>query len=290
MRRSAAVVVFAGALWHCAHAADDVGWYTAPAEAQSARSYWIAGPQGLVILGTQLLPAETDALLHEAQSRTGRKVLMAVVLAPTPAQFNGTAVLQKRGVKVYTSQQIAAAIPAAHAEARRRPRSELGRDYPVAEPRPISVGDTVRQMLIGGAQFQLRPLGPGAAAAHLAVEYDRQLFAGDLIAGPMHPVLHGGSLLEWYKRLQELRVLRPRRVYPAQGEPGGMGLIWNQMIYIKQLMDFVAAENPQMPVVPEALARVKQKMLEGYPAYASPENLDALVAMEWQRQAGRAGN
>jgi len=47
-------------------------------------------------------------MLREAQSRTGRKALMAVVLAPTPAQFNGTAVLQKHGVKVYTSQQVAA--------------------------------------------------------------------------------------------------------------------------------------------------------------------------------------
>jgi hypothetical protein len=290
MRRGACAVLFAGALLHGVHAAEDIGWYTAPADAQSARSYWIAGPQGLVVLGTQLLPAETDAMLHEAQSRTGRKVLMALVLAPTPAQFNGTAVLQKRGVKVYTSQQIAAMIPAAHADARRRSRSELGRDYPVAVPRPISLGDAGRQMLIGGAQFQLRPLGPGTAAAHLAVEYDRQLFVGDLVAGPAHPVLHGGSLLDWYKRLQELRVLKPRRVYPAQGVPGGMGLIWNQMIYIKQLMDFVAVENPQRPAAPEALARVKQKMLEAYPAYASPENLDALVTMEWQRQARGAGN
>jgi hypothetical protein len=290
MRPSAAAAVCAVALWHCAYAAEDVGWYTAPAGAQSARSYWIAGPQGLVVLGTQLLPAETDAMLHEAQSRTGRKVLMALVLAATPAQFNGTAVLQKRGINVYTSQQIAAAIPAAYAEARRQSRSELGRDPQVVEPRPTSLGDTARQMLIGGVQFQLRPLGPGPAAAHLAVEYDHGLFVGDLIAGPMHPVLHGGSLLDWYKRLQELRVLKPRRVYPAQGEPGGMGLIWNQMIYIKQLMDFVAAENPRIPVPSEALARVKQKMLEGYPAYASPENLDALIAMEWQRQAGRAGN
>ena len=51
-------------------------------------------------------------------------------------------------------------------------------------------------------------------------------------------------------------------------------------------MDFVAAENPHMPVAPAAAARVKQKMLEAYPSYASPENLDALVAGEWQRQAG----
>jgi len=51
-------------------------------------------------------------------------------------------------------------------------------------------------------------------------------------------------------------------------------------------MDFVAAENAHMPVAPDAAARVKRKMLEAYPSYASLENLDNLVAAEWPRQAG----
>src|SRR5262245_21364073 len=113
---------------------------------------------------------------------------------------------------------------------------------------------------------------------------------GDLVAGPLHPVLFGGSLDAWFKRLQELRSAKPRRVFPAQGEPGGMALISNQMIYLKQLMAFITAENPRLPAPPGALARVKDKMLEAYPAYAAPERLDALVAGEWQRQAGNAGN
>ena len=291
MRQHACALLFAGvALSSAAPAADDVGWYTAPERAQSARSYWIAGGQGLVLLGAQLLPSEAEAMLREAQSRTGRKALMAVVLAPTPEQFNGTAVLQKRGVKVYTSQQVAAAIPAAHAEAQRRLSAQFGKDYPAAEPKPVSYGDTSRQMLIGGVQFQLRTLGPGPGVAHVAVEYDGQLFVGDLVAGPTHPLLSGGSLDAWFKRPQELRSGKPRRVFPAHGEPGGMALLANQMIYIKQLMDFVAAENPRLPAPPQALARVKDRMLEAYPAYAAPEHLDALVAAEWQRQAGSAGN
>lgn len=287
MRQRVTALLLAGAALHgVADAADDVGWYTASAQAQSVRSYWIAGGEGLVLLGTQLLPSEAEAMLREAQSRTGRKPLMAVVLAPTPEQFNGTAALQKRGIKVYTSQQVSAAIPAAHANAVRRLSAQFGKDYPAAEPKPVSFGDASRQMLIGGVQFHLRALGPGVAVAHVAVEYDGQVFAGDLIAGPVHPVLSGGSLDAWFKRLQELRSAKPRRVFPARGEPGGMALIANQMIYIKQLMDFVAAESPRLPASQEALARVKNRMLEAYPAYASPEHLDALVAAEWQRQAG----
>jgi glyoxylase-like metal-dependent hydrolase (beta-lactamase superfamily II) len=242
-----------------------------------------------VLFGTQLVPSEAEAMLRESQSRTGRKALMAVVLAPTPEQFNGTAVLQKRGVKVYTSQQVAAAIPAAHAEAQRRLSAQFGKDYPAAEPKPVSYGDTSRQMLIGGVQFRLRTLGPGPGAAHVAVEYDGQLFVGDLVGGPMHPVLSGGSLDAWFKRLQELRSGKPRRVFPAHGEPGGMALIANQMLYIKQLMNFVAAEKPRLPAPSQALVRVKDKMLQAYPAHAAPEHLDALVAAEWQRQASNAG-
>jgi glyoxylase-like metal-dependent hydrolase (beta-lactamase superfamily II) len=291
MKHRTAVVLWSVAVFNsAAQAGEDVGWYTAPAQAQSARSYWIAGDQGLVLLGTQLLPSETEAMLREAQSRSGRKPLMAVVLAPTPEQFNGTAVLQKRGIQVYTSQQVAAAIAAAHAEAHRRLGAQFGRDYPAAQPRPVSYGDTSRQMRIAGVQFQLHALGPGQAVAHVAVEYDRQLFVGDLVAGPVHPVLSGGSLDAWFNRLRELRTLKPRRVFPAHGEPGGMALISNQMIYIKQLMDFVAAENPRVPAPAEALARVKEKVLQAYSAYASPEHLDALVAAEWQRQAGSVKN
>jgi glyoxylase-like metal-dependent hydrolase (beta-lactamase superfamily II) len=291
MRLRAGALLLAGVVISgAALAADNIGWYTASERAQSARSYWIAGEHGLVLLGAQLLPSEAEAMLREAQSRTGRKALMAVVLAATPEQFNGTAVLQKHGVKVYTSQQVAAAIPAAHAEAQRRLSAQFGKDYPAAEPKPVSYGEASRQMLIGGVQFQLRTLGPGPGVAHVAVEYDGQMFVGDLVAGPMHPVLSGGSLDAWFKRLQELRGAKPRRVFPAHGEPGGMALIANQMIYIKQLIDFVATENPRLPAQPQALARVKDKMLEAYPAYAAPERLDALVAAEWQRQAGNAGN
>jgi hypothetical protein len=74
------------------------------------RSYWIAGEQGLVLLGTQLLPSKPKRCCAKRNrapgaSPDGRR------LEPTPEQFNGTAALQKRGVKVYTSQQVAAAIP-----------------------------------------------------------------------------------------------------------------------------------------------------------------------------------
>ncbi len=291
--RSVAVLCTLLAWSGVGRADDDIGWYTASAAGQAVRSYWIAGRQGLVILGTQLRPSDAEALLREAQARTGRKALMAVVLEPTPQQFNGTAVLQKHGVKVYTSQQVLAAIAPAYRDGLRQSRSKATSEYPSAEPKPVSYGDTSRQMLIGGVQFHLHTLGPGIAPAHVAVEYDGQLFAGDLVAGPVHPVhpvLLGGSLDAWFKRLQELRSIKPRRVFPAHGEPGGIALLANQMIYIKQLMDFVAAENPREPAPADALARVKDKMLETYPAYGAPERLDALIAAEWRRQAGSARN
>jgi hypothetical protein len=266
----------------CVVGADDVGWYESPDVLPTARSYWIAGSQGLLILGAQATDAQAEAMLREAQARTGRKALMAVVLAPVSAQFNGAAALQKHEVKVYTSQQVAAAIAATSTQLPSPARP--GRE-PAGGAKLASFGDTPRQMLIGGMQFQLRPVGRGTAAAHVVVEYDNRLFAGDLVSGPVHPQLAGGSLEAWFQRLRELRMLKPRTVYPAAGEPGGVALIANQMIYIKQLMGFVAAENPRGAAGPDALARVKEKMVHAYPNYRAPERLDALVLEEWRRQA-----
>jgi hypothetical protein len=267
-------------------AAEDVGWYESAGAGETVRSYWIVGSQGLLILGAQPGNSQAEALLREAQARTARKAVMAVVLAPVPAQYAGAAALQKHDVKVYTSQQVADAVAARSAQAG-LPRPTK-RDASAGAPKLASFGDTGRQMLIAGVQFHVRPLGPGSAVAHVVVEYDNRLFAGDLVSGPVHPQLAGGSLDAWFQRLRELQMRKPRLIYPASGQPGGVALIANQMIYIKQLMDFIAQESPRGPATVEALARVKDKMLQAYPNYGAPERLDALIAQEWRRQAGSA--
>ena len=54
----AVVLVVGRAFGGAAQAAEGIGWCTAAEQGQSARSYWISGPQGVVSLGTQLLASE----------------------------------------------------------------------------------------------------------------------------------------------------------------------------------------------------------------------------------------
>jgi glyoxylase-like metal-dependent hydrolase (beta-lactamase superfamily II) len=290
MKRAWSAILVAGVLVMsvAAQAADEIGWFDAPPQAGGARSYWIAGPYGSIVLGMQDSAAQSEAMLREAESRGGRKVLMALMLTAAPAQADGAAALMRRGVKVYTGQQVLDALLTAP---RASPGRGRGREPEEAPSGPVSVGEGVHEMLIAGVPLRLRPLGAGLAPAHLVVEHERDLFVGDLVASQSHPALRGGSLLDWFKRLQELLPVKAQRVYAAHGEPGAMGLIWNQMIYIRQVMGFIADEHPAGVMPPEAAARVKQKIVEAYPAHAAPERLDALIAAEWKRQAGGgAGN
>jgi hypothetical protein len=67
------VLVVGTAFLGAAEAAEDIGWYTAAEQGQSARSYWISGPQGVVILGTQLLASEAEAMLRERNLAPGAR-------------------------------------------------------------------------------------------------------------------------------------------------------------------------------------------------------------------------
>jgi hypothetical protein len=262
----------------------DVGQYTLAAQRVPVVSYWIEGDRGVILIGAQLLPSAAEAAVQEAERVSGKKTVMAVLLAATPDQFNGTALLQKRGVKVYTSEQVLRLIPAVHAAARERLSRALGPDYPAQTPKPVSFGSSSREMMIVGLPFRLYVLGSGAPDAYVALDYDGRLFAGPLVAGSAHPQPLAGGVEEWLRRLQELRALKPNRVYPAQGNPGGAALIANQMIYFRQLLGFMGAQDVHSLAAPEATARVKARMMEAYPDHAFPEHLDALISSEWERQ------
>jgi hypothetical protein len=281
---AALAALVAVAAMPCVAAKGEVGQYTSAAQRMPVRSYWIEGDHGVILIGAQLLPSAAEAAVREAERVTGKKTVMALLLAATPDQFNGTALLQKRGVKVYTSEQVLRLIPAAHATARERLSPEFKPDYPAQVPKPASLGNSSRQMIIVGVPFRLYVLGSGSPDAYVVLDYEGRLFAGALVGGPAHPQPLAGGVEEWLRRLQELRGFKPNRVYPAQGDPGGAALIANQMIYLRQLLGFMRAEDMRALPGPEAAARVKAKMMEAYPDHAFPENLDALISSEWERQ------
>ncbi len=108
-----------------------VGTYVSKPWGFSTSSYWIEGPDGLVLIDTQFLPSAAIEAVTWAEQVTGKKVVTAIVLHPNPDKYNGTAVLQARGIEVLTSAQVAAAIPSVHEG---RKRSFYARYKPTIRP------------------------------------------------------------------------------------------------------------------------------------------------------------
>jgi Metallo-beta-lactamase superfamily len=200
----------------------DVGIYTAPAKSFSTASYWIEGREGVVLIDTQFLPKEG--------------------IAAVELKFNGTYLLQQRGIKVITSAQVAALIPAVHAIRWSWFGVEYAPDYPKDAAKPEVFGDRSVDLVIDGLAMTLHVLGKGASGAHVVAQYKESVFVGDLINPNNHAWLELGYIGEWLTRLEEVRGMRAATVYPGRGQVGGAGLIQGQADYLKQVRQWVHAE------------------------------------------------
>ncbi|MFP2929071.1 MBL fold metallo-hydrolase [Pyxidicoccus sp. 3LG] len=263
-----------------------VGQYLSSGWSFWTSSFWLEGPEGLVLIDTQFLPS---ALLKEvkfAEAATGKKVVLAIVLHPNPDRFNGTKFLQERGVRVVTSQQVLDLIPAVHEKwAPVYFEKYWNGRYPKALVLPESFGDATRELSAGGLTLKAHVLGSGCSPAHVVIEWEGHLFVGDLVANGSHGWFENGRTDEWLRRLDELRALQPKWIHPGHGLTGGPELLERQAEYLHTVVGAVAEEQPQGRSTPEALARITEKVNRRFPYVDSLDFLPMLIRAEWARQA-----
>lgn len=265
-----------------------IGSYVSTRWTFATSSYWIEGPSGLVLIDTQFLPAVALEAVERAEKTTGKKVVAAIVLHANPDKFNGTSALQARGIKVLTSQQVAALIPAVHEKRLAAFGERYAPDYPVAAARPEAFGDKTTTLKLAGLELRAHVLGAGCSEAHVAIEFDGHLFVGDLVGNRTHAWLEIGRTDEWLKRLAELRALSPKRVHPGRGESGGPELLDQQEAYLRAVIELVAAEHPKSVDDEEGIERAKQKIIARFPQHDWKVFLELGVPAEWNRQVAAA--
>jgi glyoxylase-like metal-dependent hydrolase (beta-lactamase superfamily II) len=266
-----------------------IGVYVSTPWGFSTSSYWIEGPDGLVVIDTQFIPSAAKELIDAAEATTGKKVKLAVVLHANPDKFNGTATLQARGIKVVTSAQVAALIPGVHEKRLKAFYERYQPDYPKEPPRPDTFGAATTELEAAGLKITAHALGPGCSEAHVVVEFDGHLFAGDLIANGTHSWLEIGRADAWLQRIEEMRARKPRFVHPGRGGSGGPELIDSEEAYLLKFMEIVAAEKPELPAPKEGIERVKERIKEAFPDLDFPVFLNLGVPAEWARQARARG-
>lgn len=262
-----------------------VGQYVSSGWGFATSSFWIEGPAGVVLIDAQFLLSAAEEALAAAERATGKRVVAAVVLHANPDKFNGTALLQARGVEVVTSSQVLARIPEIHRKRKAAFYERYAPDYPAEAARPTSFGDATTELHLAGLTLQAHALGPGCSEAHVVVTWEGHAFVGDLVARGAHAWLEIGRTDAWLQRLDEIAALQPRHVHPGRGPSGGPELLAEQRAYLQAVIDLVAAERPRMPVDEAALGRVQAELQRRYPKHRFPVFLELGLPAEWRRQA-----
>jgi len=271
-----------------------IGTYVSIPWGFSTSSYVLEGPTGLVAIDTQFLPSAAEEMIQLAEAATKKKFVLAIVLHANPDKFNGTATFQKHGVKVVTSAQVKALVPAIHEKRTRAFFDRYKPDYPSEVPEPDVFGERTTEIEAAGLKLKLHVLGAGCSEAHVVVEHTPSgaqgpsIFAGDLVASGAHSWLEIGKTDEWLARLGDMRAMKPARVHPGRGPSGGASLLDDEERYLKRVMAIVAAEKPTLPVREDALARAESAIVAAYPDYMLPVFLKIGLPAEWERQARAA--
>lgn len=271
-----------------AHADARVGTYVSSNWGFSTNTFYIEGPDGVVVIDTQFLPSAAAEMIDWVERVTGKRIVLAVVLHPNPDKYNGTATLQAHGVRVVTSEQVARLIPGVHEKRLRSFYSRYAPDYPRDAPIIESFGAQSTDLTGGGLRLHASVTGPGCSDTHVVVEWEGHLFTGDLVASQSHSWLELGRTDEWLDRIAEMRGMHPLYVHPGRGPSGGPELLDAEERYLHEVMARVASEKPQQPPSPDAIARIKRAVVAEYPAYDYDVFLDIGLPAEWQRQARSA--
>jgi glyoxylase-like metal-dependent hydrolase (beta-lactamase superfamily II) len=267
-------------------AVGDVGVYTSPTKSYATASYWIEGAQGLVLIDTQFLPKEGLKAVELAEKSTGKKVTTAIVLHPNPDKFNGTFVLQQRGIKVITSAQVAALIPQVHLIRWAWFGEEFSPDYPKEAAKPDVFGSQTIELNVEGLALKLNVLGKGASGAHVVVQYRDNVFVGDLINPNNHAWLELGFISDWLTRLDDIRAMRPAKIYPGRGQMGGAELIQVQAGYLTQVRQWVreALKPGDLGWITKQI--LQRKIENAYPTLGYPLFMREGLEAVWKTEQG----
>lgn len=269
------------------HGDSRIGSYVSSWKGFRTSSYWIEGPTGLILIDTQFLLSAATEFVDWAERATGKKAVLAIILHPNPDKFNGTAVLQKRGIRVVTSAQVAANIPGVH-----RTRTEwfyerYKPDYPAIEPKPESFGAVTTELEAGGIKVKAHVLNAGCSLAHVVVEYDSHVFVGDLVTQGFHSWLELGLFDEWLARLDEVEAMKPSFVHTGRGGSGAEDLIEREREYLHTVLKIVRARRPKKgSELSEATSeRLLAEIVARYPAYDYGKFVENGLEAVWDRVA-----
>ncbi len=256
------------------------------------RSYWIEGPDGIVVIDTQFMPSEARRLLDAIARESELPVRLAIVLHSNPDKFNGTPVFRERGIPVVSSAQVISHVTHVHEIRTRAFRDRYAPDWPDAPPEIDAFGDASRTLEVAGLSLGLHVMGRGCSDAHVVVTHGSHAFVGDLVAPGGHAWLELGHLADWHARLDEITALSPSRIHPGRGTSEGAESLAAQHAYLTRVESIVrdaqtARGEVTSPPTEAELDAVRGQVEAAFPGYAYPVFLRIGASAVWASVAAQ---
>lgn len=239
----------------------------------SSNSYWIEGPDGVVIIDAQMTEEDTRELVQIAESASGKKVLLAIILHASTSRTQGIAAFKSQGIPVVSSRPVVEELR--HQVVSKKAGAAM---LPEARWQQTAFFDAA------GLRFRAYVIHGAINESHLLIELDKQLFVGDLLLQGHH--LLPADTRRWLERLEQInKFTEAQRIYPGRGHVmSGPALIQLQTEYIQRLQRAVADIYTGGRITERDIQDISRRLVEHYPRYAGKDSLSRAISREWERQ------
>jgi glyoxylase-like metal-dependent hydrolase (beta-lactamase superfamily II) len=239
-------------------------------------SYLVEGEAGVVVVDTNLLVSDIEAL--RARLAALKKPLRAILVTHAhPDHFNGVASLvREREVPVHAAGSVAQVITEIAGAKRAQWGPVYGQEWPAETYYPSALladGDQVR---FDELTFTVHEVGPAESHAdsYFVLSADGSApvaFTGDLAFHGTHSYTADGHSGGWLAALDVLAgdLAQMRTLYPGHGDPAGPGLLAEQrryLLYYREIIARLAGGQSQLTEAAKAqLDTAMQAFLPGAP-------------------------
>ena len=266
----------------------DVYAYSSPDYTLDVNSVFALTPDGVVVLDSQLLPRQAEAVLREIRARTDKDIRYVSNSHHHPDHVFGNGVFLDQGAELVSSYFTARMIDSSAFWYLMFLSGVWGGHLPQGYAVPRDTFVRSRELWLGKTAVQLFEFTDSTTVAGESVDVTMAWFPKAKVlhvADTIWPGAHtffadGTSVPDWFIQLRHVRELvnelKPRVIVPGHGAPGDVGMIDAQERYLRAVARMVEdyCRGGEAPLTDEAKAKLRQDIVNEFPAHRNYIPLD----------------